>query len=37
VPLRDWIFGLFDADGRTEEGQPRNRGEATHVIILWGW
>jgi len=36
VPLRDWIFGLFDADGRTEEGQPRNRGEATHVIILDG-
>lgn len=36
MPLRDWIFGLFGAEGRTEEGQPRNRGRATHVIILDG-
>ncbi len=36
MPLRDFIFGLFGAKGRTAEGQPRARGQATHVIILDG-
>ena len=36
MPLRDWIFGLFGAEAKTAEGQPRTRGQATHVIILDG-
>jgi uncharacterized protein (DUF2235 family) len=36
VQLRDWIFGLFGARAQTAEGQPRHRGQATHVIILDG-
>lgn len=36
MQLRDWIFGLFGAKARTAEGQPRARGQATHVIILDG-
>ena len=36
MQLRDWIFGLFGAKARTAEGQPRTRGQATHVIILDG-
>ena len=36
MTLRDWIFSLFGAGARTEEGQPRHRGAATHVIILDG-
>jgi len=36
VPLRKWIFGLFGAEAQTAEGQPRARGQATHVIILDG-
>jgi hypothetical protein len=36
VQLRDWVLGLFDRRPRTEEGEPRHRGPATHVIILDG-
>ncbi|MCK0121709.1 DUF2235 domain-containing protein [Loktanella sp. F6476L] len=36
MQLRDWIFGLFGAQAQTAEGQPRHRGQATHVIILDG-
>ena len=34
--LRDWFFGLFGRGPRAEEGQPRHRGVATHVVILDG-
>ena len=36
VRLRDWVFGLFGREPRQEEGQPRHRGPATHVVILDG-
>jgi len=36
VTLRDWVFGLFGRAARHEEGQPRARGPATHVVILDG-
>jgi len=36
VALRDWIFGLFGRQARHEDGQPRHRGPATHVVILDG-
>ncbi|MBQ2260806.1 MAG: DUF2235 domain-containing protein [Loktanella sp.] len=36
MQLRDWLFGLFGRKARTEEGATRQRGPATHVIIMDG-
>ena len=36
MPLRDWFFGLFGRQARTEESGVRHRGKATHVVILDG-
>ncbi|MEJ6403504.1 DUF2235 domain-containing protein [Yoonia sp. 2307UL14-13] len=36
MPLRDWFFGLFGREARTEESGVRHRGKATHVVILDG-
>ncbi|WP_342076487.1 DUF2235 domain-containing protein [Yoonia sp. SS1-5] len=36
MQLRDWFFGLFGRQARTEEGGSRKRGPATHVVILDG-
>lgn len=36
VKLRDWFLGLFGRDPQAAEGQGRQRGPATHVVILDG-
>lgn len=36
MQLRDWVFGLFGRRARVEEAAPRQRGPATHVIIMDG-
>ncbi len=36
MPLRDWLLGLIGRGPRAISGQPRERGPATHVIILDG-
>ncbi|MBR2655081.1 MAG: DUF2235 domain-containing protein [Loktanella sp.] len=36
MQLRDWVFGLFGRKARTEEAAIRQRGPATHVIIMDG-
>lgn len=36
MPLRDWLLGLFGRKPRAEQGQPRGRGPALHVVILDG-
>lgn len=36
MQLRDWVFGLFGRNARTEEAAIRQRGPATHVIIMDG-
>lgn len=36
APLREWLLRLFGREHRAEEGPPRSRGRATHVIILDG-
>lgn len=36
MSLRDWVFGFFNRNAKSADGQPRGRGPATHVIILDG-
>ncbi|SMY08972.1 DUF2235 domain-containing protein [Flavimaricola marinus] len=36
MPLRDWIFGLFNSRPRRKDSRGRRRGPTTHVIILDG-
>ena len=36
MQLRDWFFGLFGRRARTEDEDIRQRGPATHVVILDG-
>jgi len=36
APVQDWFLGLLGRRPRTEEGRPRGRGQAIHVIILDG-
>lgn len=36
VAVRDWITKFFGVEPRVADGQPRERGQATHVIILDG-